>query len=190
MPIFFVAPELLRLWLGFIPEYADVFLRYIIIVSVIMLFNDCLYTAQNVVGKIKQYSIAFPTMMLLNIIVIYFLFKNGASPVSYVQVLLITYAILAFVIQPILVVRQTEYQFKEILKVFKECFIVTLPSLILPLFFFIYLPDVGDFLRLVILTIISFLSVGVSVWFFGIDYKTKIILFTFIKSKNPFKRNK
>lgn len=190
LPIFFVAPELLRLWLGFIPEYADVFLRYIIIVSVFLLFNGCLFTAQDVVGKIKKYSIAYPTIMLLNIIVIYYLFRNGASPVSYVQVLLVTYAILVFIIQPILVVRQTEYQYKEILKVFKECLIVTLPSLILPLFFFIYLPDVGDFLRLVILTTISFFSVGVSVWFLGIDYKTKSILFTFIKSKNPFKRNK
>lgn len=183
LPIFLVAPELLRLWLGFIPKYSDIFLRYIIVISFLMLFNSCLFTTQDVVGKIKKYSIIFPILMFLNIIVIYICFRCGASPVSYVRVMFVTYFVLAFLIQPILVVSQTEYTYNELFNLFKQCVLVTIPSIVLPWFAYIYLPPMSDFFRILLLTIISVVSVGVFIWFIGIDKYIRSKLKQMIKSK-------
>ena len=183
LPIFLVAPELFRLWLGFIPEYADTFLRYIIVVSIFMLFNSCLFTAQDIIGKIKKYSIVFPILMILNIAAIYACFKSGASPTSYVKILLITYFILAIILQPILVVSQTEYTYRELFHLFWQCFYVTLPATIFPCLAYIYLPPIGDFLRIITISMLSAASVGCCVWFMGIDNVTRHKLLNFIQSK-------
>lgn len=188
LPIFLVAPELLRLWLGFIPEYADIFLRYIIIVSVFMLFNSCLFTAQDIIGKIKRYSIVYPIMMFLNIMGVYLCFCCGCSPIIYVKILLLTYAVLAVIIQPILVISQTEYTYKEIMLLFWHCLYVTLPAIIIPFWVYKELPPMNDFFRIILLSLISILSVGSCVWFIGIDKESKLKIKLFIKSK-VFVRN-
>lgn len=183
LPIFLVAPQILRLWLGFIPENADTFLRYIILVAIFMLFNSCLFTTQDVIGKIKRYSIVFPILMLINIIAIYICFRCGMPTVSYAIVMLITYMILSLVVQPILVVTQTEYTYKEIFCLYFQCLYVTIPALIIPFLSYHYLPITGDFLRIVLLSIISAISVSSSVWFLGMDRETKAKLITFVKQK-------
>ncbi len=183
LPIFLVAPELLRLWLGFIPEYADTFLRYIIVISVFMMFNSCLFTAQDIIGKIKRYSLAFFTMMLLNIIAIYICFKCGTSPVAYVRILLVTYAVLTFIIQPILVVSQTEYSYKEIFHLFSQCIFVTLPAVVIPVLTCLFLPQMEDFVIIIIVTLISVISVSVCTWFLGLDQVARKKLINFVKSK-------
>lgn len=188
LPIFLVAPQLLRLWLGFIPLYADIFLRLIILVNIFMLFNSCLYTAQDVIGKIKRYSIIFPFMMLLNIAAVYVFFKNGAPPVVYAIILLVTYILLALVIQPILVVWQTEYTYKEIYRLYFQCLYVTLVAIIIPILAYKYLPIFGDFFNIVLISVISICSVCISVWYLGVDLETKKKILTFIKQKLHIKK--
>ncbi len=183
LPIFLVAPEVLKLWLGFIPENADIFLRFIILVAVFRLFNSCLFTAQDIIGKIKRYSIAYPILMFTNILTIYICFRCGMPTVSYAIVMLITYIILSLVVQPILVVTQTEYTYKEIYHLYFHCLYVTIPALIIPIIAYIYLPPTGIFLRIVILSIISVCSVCISVWYLGIDHETQMKIVTFINRK-------
>ena len=185
LPIFLVAPELLRLWLGFIPEYADIFLRYIIVISFFMLFNSCLFTAQDVVGKIKKYSLTYPFMMLLNIVAIYLCFKNGASPISYANILLITYVIIAIIIQPYLVTSQTEYSYKEIFLLYLQCLYVTALAVVIPIISYFYLPPTYDFIRILLITIISIISVLISVWYVGLssDVQKKILNYLKLKFK-------
>ena len=154
-----------------------------------MLFNSCLYTTQDVIGKIKRYSIVFPIMMLLNIVVIYVFFKNGAPPVLYAIILLITYMLLALVIQPILVVRQTGYTYKEIYHLYFHCLYVTIPALVIPILAHLYLPISGDFLRIVIISLISIISVCISVWYLGVDPETRTKLLSFIKNKLHLRKN-
>ena len=183
LPIFLTAKELFRLWLGFVPDYADTFLRYIIIVSVFMLFNSCLFTTQDIVGKIKRYSISFPTMMFFNIMAIYVSFRSGSTPVAYVRVLLVTYVIMAVIIQPILVVKQTYYTYREIFKTYWQCLYVTIPAIIIPIIAYVYMPAVNDLLRLLLLLLISFMSVILCVWFFGIDRETRCKLEGWLRLK-------
>ena len=183
LPVFLVAPEVLKIWLGFIPESADTFLRFIILVAVFQLFDSCFYTALDVIGQIKRYSIIYPILMLANIFTIYICFRCGMPAVSYAIVTLITYIILSLVLLPILVVTQTEYTYKEIYHLYFHCLYVTILALIIPVIAYIYLPPTGVFLRIVILSIISVCSVCISVWYLGIDHKTQMKIVTFINRK-------
>ena len=187
LPIFLVSPELLRLWLGFIPSGADVFLRYMILVTVFMLFNSCLFTALDIVGKIKRYSIVYPIMMFINIALTYLCFKYGMPPLSYAVVMLITYIILALIVQPVLVVTQTEYKYKDIYLLYWQCVRVTIIAIIIPFFSYICFPHTGDFSRILLLSLVSLCSVCISVWYIGIDKEIQERLIKFIIQKTSLK---
>ena len=183
LPIFLLAPDILYLWLGFIPENSILFLRVIIIISFFQLLNSCLFTAQDIIGKIRKYAVCYSTMMFINIVVIFIFFKMGAPSTTYVFVLLITFIFISMVMQPYLVVSQTEYTLSEIYHLFFSCFFVSVLAIIIPLLLYYYIPDMVPFARLIIITLVSIISVVLCVWYFGMDKKTKKKVLMFVKSK-------
>lgn len=183
LPIFLLAPDILQLWLGMIPDYSDVFLRYIIILCVVTLFNMCMYTAIDAAGKIKQYSIVYPSIMILCFPVVYLLFRMGMPPYIATAVMLVASVIVSFVLMPYLVINIGGFQLKDILLMYWKCISVTLPSLPIPLIVFLLTMHSNIILRTFAVILTSMFSVGMCVWLIGVDGETKKKLIYIVRQR-------
>ena len=83
MPFFFEAEFILKTWLGLVPEYAADFVRLTLIISLVGLLGDILYTNILAVGKLKKYMICetIVTCLIFPITYVLFIFiKNPEIP--------------------------------------------------------------------------------------------------------------
>lgn len=180
MPIFFSAEQLLHIWLGVVPPFTVIFLKIIIIQSLFQVFDTSFYKALYAKGQLKENALLSPTCLFLNFIIVYFLFKLGFSPVALSWSTAICYAVIAFVIKPILLIKIVNYSWSDIWTVMWSCLRVVLLALPLPICVNTYLtcielPHIISFL-VIISTTIS--SVALVVWFFGLtaDIREKLLL--------------
>lgn len=180
MPIFFSAEQLLHIWLGVVPPFTVIFLKIIIIQSLFQVFDTSFYKALYAKGQLKENALLSPTCLFINFIIVYFLFKLGFSPVALSWSTAICYAVIAFVIKPILLIKIVNYSWSDIWTVMWSCLRVVLLALPLPICVNLYLacielPHIISFL-VIISTTIS--SVALVVWFFGLtaDIREKLLL--------------
>lgn len=172
LPIILGANKILSIWLGIVPDYAVVFLQLIIVQSLFSVFNTSFYTALYAKGRLKENALTSPMVGFIVFPVVYILFKLGFSPLVLSYAGIIQYALLGCVIKPILIHKIAGISYKDIISVFIPCIRITLLALIIPLTFKFLLPDTN--LTFVVNTIISIISVGISVYLFGIDTETKM----------------
>lgn len=185
LPICLVAEPLLKLWLGQVPDYSVIFLQLAIITSLFQVFDTSFYTALYAKGRIRENALISPTVGFFVFPVAYFLFRLGFSPISLAVVLLVVYAILGLIVKPILVIKIVDYTWKDIMKVFRPCFWVSIISAIIPVVFYIYRNTLfpNTILQFFMLSGFSILSVALTVWLIGIDKNTKVKLKDYIKQK-------
>ena len=169
LPIYLVAPSLLALWLGQIPPYSVIFLKITIVGTLFQVFDTSFYTALYAKGS-------FP--------IIYILFRVGFSPETYAWISLISYAILALLVKPILIIKIVDYTWKDILSVFNPCLKVTIVSCFIPLLLYTKLIPftVNDLVKSGILVSVSVVSVLSAVWLVGITHSEKQKIRHFVKS--------
>lgn len=184
LPILLTAEPLLKLWLGIVPEYTVIFLQIIVFQSLVQVFDTTFYMALYAKGRLKENALLSPTIGFLCFPIVYLLFKMGYSPVVLSWAYLIDYALLAFVVKPLLIVKIADYKWNEIIPVFWTCLKVTLVSLPFPvsLYFFTQgrLSDVEFFF---VIVIVSVLSVAISVWYCGLNSELRTKLIDVIKNK-------
>lgn len=82
VPLFIEIEFVLKLWLGEYPDYTPVFLRIIIIQSLVQTINRPVVMAIHAVGRMKAVNLTSGTALLLILPVTYILLKLGASPVT------------------------------------------------------------------------------------------------------------
>lgn len=185
VPIFFVAEPLLRIWLGQVPEYSVMFLRFSIITALIGVFEQSFYTAFTAKGEIRESTIWSVTIGYLTFPVVYVLFKLGFSPVSLAWAMLLSTFISACIIKPLLLIRRLDYGWKELVFILLKCLIVSLVSLPLPLY--VYKNQcvfANPYVAFICIVLISILSVAVSIWFLGLPKETRSLIICKILSLN------
>lgn len=184
LPIFFVAEPLLKLWLGQVPEYSVMFLRFSIVTALIGVFEQSFYTAFTAKGEIRESTIWSVSIGYLSFPVIYILFRLGFSPVALAWVMLALTMISACVVKPILLVKRLNYYWKELVNLMSKCAVVSLLSIPLPLY--VYLNQqifYNGLLAFFCMVMISILSVSLSVWFVGLQKQTRSLIIIKIKNK-------
>jgi Na+-driven multidrug efflux pump len=184
LPILLTAEPLLKLWLGIVPQYTVIFLQIIVFQSLVQVFDTTFYMALYAKGRLKENALLSPTIGFLCFPIVYILFKMGYSPVVLSWAYLIDYALLAFVVKPLLIVKIADYKWNEIIPVFWTCLKVTLVSLPFPVFLYFFtqgrLAEVEFFF---VMVIVSVLSVGISVWYCGLNSELRTKLIDVIKNK-------
>ena len=176
LPICLLAEPLLDLWLVEVPPYAAGFLQIVIIQSLFQVLNISFFTPITATGRIKENAFFTTIVLLLCFVVVYFLFKAGASPYALSWAYLIGEAVLGMVAKPYLLVKLVGYRWSEILRLFWECARTIVVAVPIPLLLYFKL-DNSSLLNCFILLVITTLCVLLSVWFLGIsrDMRTKII---------------
>lgn len=185
LPICLVADILLGVWLKEVPEYTTVFLQLAIITSLFQVFDTSFYTALYAKGQIKENALTSPTLGLLIFPISYVLFRFGCSPVALSWAMLALYAFLGLVQKPILLIKIVGYTWKDIFKVFWPCLKVTLVSVPIPLVAMIITNnlDINKSILFIIHVLISTSSVGLTVWFLGLNNEMRTKLLLFVKSR-------
>lgn len=182
LPICILAKPLLSAWLKVVPEYTVVFLQLIIIQSLFQVFDTSFYTALYAKGQLKENAIVSPTLVFLQFPIIYLLFRMGCSPLALSWINLVMYAILGFIVKPILIIRIVNYKWSDVLRVFRPCLFVTLLSLPLPLAI-LSIIDIMTIHGFLIEALVCIISIAMAVWTVGIDKKTKEKVTNFAKRK-------
>ena len=174
LPLFFLVEPLLKYWLSILPEYTVVFVKLIIVQALFQVFDTSFYTALYAKGRLRENALISPVLGLLQFPLVYVLFKMGNSPILLSWVNLCLYALLGLVVKPILLVRIVGYKWADIGMVFKSCVIVTICALPFPLLL-VHFVDVDslNILRVIVLVVFLALVVVMSVYFVGIDKKTR-----------------
>lgn len=166
LPLLLVNEEVLDLWLVEVPEYTSIFLRIIIVVSMIDAVSNSIMTSVEATGNIKEYQITLGTILLLIVPISYIVLKFGAPPYS-VFIVHLVIALIVFMLRLYLGYKIVGYNLYEYIKeVIKPIVMVTILSSIFPFVFYINLPKGIE--RLVIVSIISILSVGFTVYALGL----------------------
>lgn len=80
LPILIEAPFIIHLWLGQLPDYVVVFVRYIIVITAVDAMANPLMTAAHATGRIAVYQSTIGLLTMLNIPISYVFLSNGYSP--------------------------------------------------------------------------------------------------------------
>lgn len=91
LPILFETETILNIWLKNPPEYSALFVKLIIVNSLLEVLNYPLVNAIQATGKIKTYQLVVSGCYLLNLPISYVLLKRGLPPEStmYVNIILL-----------------------------------------------------------------------------------------------------
>ena len=185
LPVCMSAEFILRLWLGQVPEYAVQYLQLAICASLFDVFNLSFYTGLYAEGRIKENSIFSSSFFFIAFVLTYILFKLGMSPLVSGWMLLFSQIIIALIVKPIMLVKIVYYNYGEIYSIFKNCLLVVIVSVPLPILLLIYKEGICDnyYIRELIVCIISILCAITSIWFVGFGKNMRVRLIEFVNSK-------
>lgn len=80
IPLIIEAPAILKLWLVKAPEYTIVFVRLVLLISVVNCYTGVLATSQNATGNIKAYQVVLTTIGAFHVPITLLVFYLGAPP--------------------------------------------------------------------------------------------------------------
>lgn len=182
LPVCLITDPLLKLWLGTVPEYTNIFLQLAIVTSLFQVFDTSFYTALYAKGRIRENALISPFIGFLVLPISYIFFRHGFSPITIGVLLLIFYAVLGLIVKPVLIIKYAGYTIRDIMSVFIPCFKVLLISIILPIALSFHIEG-KTVLDCGIIVLISVMSVCLSVWFFGISEYHREKIVGFVKSR-------
>lgn len=184
VPICLTAKQLLRLWLGVVPEYTVVFLQIIIVQSLFMVFDTSFYRALYAKGQLRENALLSPVLGLIQFPTVYILFKYGYSPVALSWASLIHYIIGGLVIKPILIIKIVDYTWRDVVSVLSPCLKVTLAALPVPLLVYYWCKTMnGIMLPFFMIVGFSVCSVTICSWFLGMSIQQRKKVTVVIGSK-------
>lgn len=185
LPVCLSAEFILQLWLGQVPEYAVQYLQLAIATSLFGVFDLSFYTGLYAKGQIRENSIISSSFFFIAFVLTFVLFKLGMSPLVSGWMLLISQTIIALVVKPVMLVKIVNYNYRELFKVFKNCFLVSFVSAPLPIITMIYKDDICDnyYLRELIVCLFAIICALITIWFVGFDKEMRQKLIGVVRSK-------
>ena len=80
LPVYITCPDLLKLWLGNVPEYSVSFTRLMLLFLLIDSVQGPLWVSAQATGKIKNYQLLMSSLILLNLPITYLLLMKLKIP--------------------------------------------------------------------------------------------------------------
>lgn len=185
VPIIAEMPFILQLWLGQVPELAILFCRMMLIAGVIDTLSTGLSIANQAIGDLKIFSfyIYLPKLIIIPLSVIALHVFSSPLSVAYI------YIIIELLCALMRIFLMNKYNHLNIKSFFQNVFLrITVPSIILLFGIFIIVYNINCTYRFLITLIIPNILYLLAIYYFGINYKERMLLKN-ILSKIIFKRN-
>lgn len=97
LPICFETKEILKLWLGIVPDHTVFFVQLTLLSSMFTASNNTVITGLFATGQLKKFMLVVGIVEILNFPITYILFKLGASAEASYIIYFVIYFILIFV---------------------------------------------------------------------------------------------
>ncbi len=185
--LFFTVPLLLEtelvlnLWLKEVPDYTSLFVKYVLVNTLIESIVPGLTTSIDANGKIRNYQLAVSFFLFLVIPISWIMLKNGCDPII-PMIVVIGSSVIRFLIQLYTVRVQLSFNLIDFLKqALVPIFIVTLVSFFLPIIIKTMM-NVSTLRSLVIIGT-SMISCVLCVYLFGITKSERNTVFSYVSSR-------
>ena len=167
LPILMETEYILKLWLKTVPDYTVIFVRLVLITSIIEALSKTLIQTMFATGNIRRYQIIVGSVTILNLpLAILFLYL-GFQP----QITMTIGIFIAIFAQQVRLQMLKTMVDLPVQRFYSQVLLVVVGvgtlSLIAPLIVTYYMPS--SFLRLVINCLVSVLSVFIAVYFIGLS---------------------
>ena len=189
LPLFLLCEPALKIWLADVPDGLIFFVRITLIQGLFQALDTSLYTPIYAKGRIKENAIICPIFDALQLPVVYILFKMGAPAISLAWVELTACIVLGVVIKPILVHLIVKYEYKEIMLMIGHCAEVTIMACFAPSVASKVL-NPNTIIGFLGIGFISMISLGMVIWFIGLDRNMKKMLLNLAKEKIIYNHKK
>jgi hypothetical protein len=171
LPIILEVDQILKLWLITVPEYASIFTVLVLVVILIDCVSGSLMTSVQATGKIKLYQVVVGSLQFFILPLSYLFLKYGYTPeiTLYINIVI---SIIALIFRILFLKKLINFPVLLFLKevIFKNILIVIL-AVGLPLFVRINMDT--NFMRLIVIVILSFFWSGVLIYFIGLNNNEK-----------------
>lgn len=165
IPVFLEIESILFIWLGQVPEHSVLFIRLILLLSLLEVTSYMLTTAQLATGKIRNFQLVVGSIQMLHFPISYILLKNGFFPEITV--------IVSIAISPLFLIAQLWFTRNSIFlpikyyikKVYFNVIGVTIISTILPIICHYNIEN--PISRFFIVCIISICSSTITIYYIG-----------------------
>jgi hypothetical protein len=172
LPLMFETEYILELWLVNVPEYANIFTRLVLSLTMVECFTYTIGYAVQATGKIRNYQIVISGLTMLNFPVSFLLYYLGMPPYTALIVsVCISFTTLIsrlYFIKNLLKISPMEYFIQVLLR----SFLVLGLSFPLPLWVCVNM-EYG-FLRLVCVVLMVLVMNSVVIWFVGLNQTERL----------------
>lgn len=167
LPVCIEAPVILKWWLGEVPDYTVIFLRLILISSVIGTVSNPLWISVLATGRLKRYMVWDNAVQFMVLPCIYVVFKWVNGHPAWAFAILALSAGVEACVRIWIVLPLIRYSYRSYFRnVVWPLLCVSLVSPILPMMLYRHVESV--WLHLTTVTFSSLLCTGVVVWFFAL----------------------
>ncbi len=139
IPLVLEAPMILQMWLGVVPEYSVIFIRLVLMISLVNSFSSLLSAAKGATGDVKTYQITLTLIGALHIPIAWVAFEFGKGP----EYAMYVYLVIVFVLQimrVLFVCKSVDLSVRLFVKcVILKCSSVLIISSIMPCILHVYL---------------------------------------------------
>lgn len=172
---------ILSIWLGIVPEYTVVFVRLILLLSLVDIISETLITLMLATGNIKNYQIIVGGLVLLNLPLSYMFLKLGFEP-QVVFIVSILISMICIVVRVGMLKLMVELPVKRFLKeVLMKIIIVSFISFSVPFIISFYIEE--SFGLFVLSCLVCLLSTILGVGLLGMTNSEKEILKSVVRNK-------
>ena len=180
LPLFLLLDPVLKIWLDEVPEGLVPFVQLALIQGLFQAIDTSLYAAIYAKGRIKENALISPLLDFIQLPVIYVLFLLGFPPVTLAWVAAACYAVLAFIVKPVLVHVIAGYEYGAVMKMLGRCMAVTVVSAVLPVVSSIML-DENTVSGFIVILLVSLFSSAAVIWTLGIDKNMRKLITSWLK---------
>ena len=186
LPIIFEIKGMLCIWLGQVPEHTVLFVRLVLVLSLLETVSNSLIVAQSATGNIRDYQIVVGGIMLLNVPISYILLRSGFFPevTVCVAIVLSQFCLIGRLFFLRRMIRLSARAFLN--QVYLNILFVSFCSMLLPMVLYIALPEGA--LRFCLVCIGAIVSASIMVYYIGCSSQERqMVLSYFVVAKNKLK---
>ncbi|MBR1687542.1 MAG: lipopolysaccharide biosynthesis protein [Prevotella sp.] len=177
LPVILETDVILSLWLEKAPDYASIFVKLMLCITLLDSMANPLMNANAATGKVKTYQLVIGSIVILVLPIAYLCLKKGGEPWTVFAVHLCI-CFFSFVARLMIVRSLIHLSMKKFfIRVIFPCSLVLLVSIPLPMLIINMMAEGTD--RLIIVVLVSFCSVSVATYFLALTESEK----NFIKEK-------
>lgn len=181
IPLIIETEMVLSLWLAKIPDYAVMFVRMVLVITLIESFATVLQVANNATGNIKYYQMSLALVGLLHLPLTWFFFKLGCN----VYYSMYVYVFLAIVLQLIRVGFVSKGVGIHFVEFFRSVILrggtFVLVAFLMPLLLRFYMEDGA--LRFFIVCVVSFVWTCLTFFLLAIDSLERKTIISYLRKK-------